>query len=157
MPHFPLCQPSQKPYYVRPKVCLSTVLFLTMANDKWLGKAAEMGQEFINAAVNSNLHNFVTLRVKYLIQRVYIYICFFLSRYCHFLDLCNNPEWKHRLIFIFFKRLQRSLVWPPVPSWVSCEIFSQIFISLCLHSFLGWRLQTVSGEPFFFTHLGNYK
>lgn len=159
MPHFPLCQPSQKPYYVRPKVCMSSVFVSNHGKWQMTRENCWNGPRIYQYCYKLKPSSFWNLESKIFNSKVfniYINICF-LSKYCHFLDLCNNPEWKHR-IFFFFNRLQRSLVWPPARNWVSCEIrpISQVFIWLHLHSLQGWRLQTVSGEPFFFTHL-DYK
>lgn len=52
----------------------------------------------------------------------------FLSLYCPFFDICNNPEWEHRLIYFL-----RDLLFQ-AGSAVKSDHISQVFIWLCLHS-----------------------
>lgn len=160
IPHFPSCQSSAKPYYVRSKVYLSSILSLTVAKDKWLGKSVRTGQEYINIGINPNFHNFGTWGVKSLIQRpLRDFFSPSFSWLCHFLDLCNKPEWDHTIIQ-FIRDFRRSLVWPPPPaqSWVSYEILPGFSGLYPVGFSQAPRMKTA--HPFwatiFFTHLDDY-
>lgn len=76
---FSLMSVIRKTLLCQTKVCLPSVLSLTMANDKWLRKSVRTGQEYINTGINPNYH-FGTWGVKSLLQRPWIdFFSFFLG------------------------------------------------------------------------------